>query len=355
MSQFKSKKQRSTQLARVNEPSEVFSFGEPEQVSRDEVLSLFKCEASGKWWEPPVPFEMLSKAFRSAVYHSSPIHTKVNILVSLFEPHAMLTVTEFEKIVLDFFVFGNAYIECVRNRLGGVLKLKAMPTKYMRNGLDDSFYYLANRSAVSGGLGDRLGGVVEPMVYGPDQVIHLVKPDIDQEIYGIPEYLAALPSAWLNNEATLFRLRYYRNGSHAGVILYLTDSTQSPEDVDLIKDKIKQSKGPGNFRNLFIYAPNGKKDGLQVIPMSEIAAKDEFFNIKCVTRDDLLAAHRVPRELMSIPHDKASGALDLNKVAKVFALHELMPVMRRLDEVNQLLGEDVFTFKTYIIEEPVPV
>ncbi|MFP3604649.1 hypothetical protein SB753_22365 [Paraburkholderia sp. SIMBA_053] len=38
---------------------------------------------------------------------------------------------------------------------------------------------------------------------------------------------------------------------------------------------LKNSKGPGNFRNLFMYAPNGKKDGIQVIPVSEVTAKDE--------------------------------------------------------------------------------
>jgi len=33
------------------------------------------------------------------------------------------------------------------------------------------------------------------------------------------------------------------------------------------------------------------------LPVAEIAAKDEFFNIKNCTRDDVLAAHRVPPQL----------------------------------------------------------
>jgi hypothetical protein len=37
-----------------------------------------------------------------------------------------------------------------------------------------------------------------------------------------------------------------------------------------------------------MYAPNGKKDGIQILPVSDVAAKDDFFNIKGVTRDDLL-------------------------------------------------------------------
>jgi capsid portal protein len=35
-----------------------------------------------------------------------------------------------------------------------------------------------------------------------DSVIHLMEHDINQEVYGLPEYLAALNSAWLNESAT---------------------------------------------------------------------------------------------------------------------------------------------------------
>ncbi|GKJ20610.1 hypothetical protein NUBL13794_17140 [Klebsiella pneumoniae] len=43
-----------------------------------------------------------------------------------------------------------------------------------------------------------------------------------------------------------------------------------------------------------MYSPYGKEDGIQIIPLSEVAAKDEFLNIKNMSRDDMMAAHRVP-------------------------------------------------------------
>ena len=55
---------------------------------------------------------------------------------------------------------------------------------------------------------------------------------------------------------------------------------------------MKSAKGPGNFRNLFMYSLNGKKDGIKIFPLSEMAAKDEFLNIKNVSRDDMMAACR---------------------------------------------------------------
>jgi len=69
-----------------------------------------------------------------------------------------------------------------------------------------------------------------------------MEPDINQEIYGLPEYLSALKSAWLNESATLFRYRYYQNGSHAGFILYMNVLAQSQEDIDKLREALKARK-----------------------------------------------------------------------------------------------------------------
>lgn len=62
-------------------------------------------------------------------------------------------------------------------------------------------------------------------------IFQLRDADVDQEIYGTPEWLSAVQSALLNESATLFRRRYYNNGSHAGFILYLSDSNVNNADV----------------------------------------------------------------------------------------------------------------------------
>ena len=60
------------------------------------------------------------------------------------------------------------------------------------------------------------GSLTQPHKFAPGSVFHLLEPDINQELYGMPEYLSALNSAWLNESATLFRRKYYQNGAHAG-------------------------------------------------------------------------------------------------------------------------------------------
>lgn len=56
-----------------------------------------------------------------------------------------------------------------------------------------------------------------------------------------------------------------------------------------------------------MYLPNGKKDGIQITPLSEVAAKDEFLNINNLSRDDMMAAHRVPPQMMGIMPNNVGG------------------------------------------------
>lgn len=129
--------------------------------------------------------------------------------------------------------------------------------------------------------------------------------------------------------------------------MYMTDAAQNQEDVNNLRNAMKSAKGPGNFRNLFMYSPNGKKDGLQIIPLSEVAAKDEFLNIKNVSRDDMMAAHRVPPQMMGIMPNNVGGFGDVEKASTVFVRNELKPLQQRIREVNNWLHDDVIKFQDY--------
>lgn len=176
-----------------------------------------------------------------------------------------------------------------------------------------------------------------------------MEPDINQKIYGLPGYLSAITSTLLNESATLFRRKYYINGSHVGFIMYMTYAAQNQEDVNNIRKARKGAKGPGNFRNLFMYSPNGKKDGIQIISLSEVAAKDEFLNIKNVSRDDIMAAHHVPPQMMGIMPNNVSGFGGVEKAVNVFVRNVLTPLQMRLQELNAWIGMDIIKYESYVI------
>ncbi len=167
----------------------------------------------------------------------------------------------------------------------------------------------------------------------------------------MPEYMSALLSASLSHSADMFRKMYYENGSHAGCILYIGASTVDDESMKSIKKTLTDARGKGAFKNLLLHAPGGGKDGVQLMPFSRISAKDEFLNIKSVTRDDILAAHRVLPQLMGAMPDGNGSIGDIEKAARAFAINELMPAMEALKHVNDWLGEEVIRFKPYALLE----
>ncbi|HDL7810052.1 TPA: Presumed portal vertex protein, partial [Yersinia enterocolitica] len=87
----------------------------------------------------------------------------------------------------------------------------------------------------------------------------------------------------------------------------------------------------------------------QILPLSEVATKDDFFNIKNATRDDLLSVHRVPPQMMGIIPNNTGGFGDIEKASQVFVRNELTALQERLKEVNGWVGEEVVGFRGYCL------
>lgn len=314
--------------------AEMFSFGDPTPVlDKREFWGFIQSCWNGRYYEPPVSLDGLAKAFTATPHHESSIRYKVQLLFDYFVPHKLLNGQNFKKLALDYLVFGNCYLERTKSRMDTVMALKPTLARFTRMKKDGNGLMLIDGKEHHFSDGD---------------LLQIMEPDINQEIYGVPSYLGALQSALLNESATLFRRKYYVNGSHAGFILYVSDPSANQEDVDSMREALKNAKGPGNFRNLFYYSPNGKKDGIQLIPISEVTAKDEFFNMKNVTRDDQLASHRMPPQLLGIVPVNAGGFGSVDQAAQVFFSTEIKPLMTVFKAINEWTGADVVTFRDYV-------
>lgn len=321
--------------ARADVTVETFAFGDPEPVmSRREILGHAECWWQGRWFEPPVPTEALTRAYQVGPHHASALQVKVNLLASTFEPSRLLDQQTFKGLALDYLALGNAYPERINNRLGGPLRIGRPLARYVRRGREaDAFL--------------QVRGWRDEFAFPRGSVLQLMQPGLDQEIYGLPEYVGALQSAFLNEAATLFRRKYYLNGSHAGFLLYSTDAQLTQDNVDALRQSLRDAKGPGNFRNMFLHAPGGKADGMKLIPIAQVAAADEFLGIKNTTRDDVLAAHRVPPQLLGIVPANAGGFGDVGKATEVFFRLEVEPLQGVFLAINDWLGVEAVRFRPF--------
>lgn len=312
--------------------SHVFSFGEPESVLSDNMcdwLGVF-ADSNGYWYIPPVSLVGLAKTMNANGTHASVLEFKQNQLLASFKDNSMIAHREARAAFKDFEVFDNAYFLAIRNFLGGINRYVRLPAINMRVGTEDN-YYLLNSN----------GSWTE---YDASDIIHLNGGDIRQSIYGVPTYFSGLNSIMLGEAATLFRLKYYKNGAHTGYILLTFDlEDDKAEDIE---DAMKQSKGPGNHRSMFINMPAsvaGKpgymKDRVQLIPVGDFGNRDEFDKIKNITQQDVLNVHRVPAGLASIMANNAAGHGDLKNVREVYYDCETIPKQAIWQELNEQLPQ----------------
>lgn len=320
---------------------EAFTFGEPEAMDRSSWYDYRECWIAGDYYEYPIQPNILAKLQIASPHHASAINLKLNMIRRLQQPTPEFSRQAFSSWALDYLIFGNAYVEGQYSRTGRLLKLQHALALYMRRGVKLDHYYMVRQW-------------MNRHEFTPGTVHHLIDPDIKQEIYGTPQYLAAMASIMLNNSATMFRRRYYDNGSHAGYIMYVNDAQLEQTDVDALRAALKNAKGPGNFRNLFLYSPNGKKDGVQIIPISEVAAKDDFAAIKSTSRDDILAAHRVPPQLLGMVPQNSGGFGDIVAQSHVFYALEVQPIIEQMLQINEWAGAEVLRFDHYTSPVPTP-
>ncbi len=218
--------------------------------------------------------------------------------------------------------FGDAALLKLRNGFGRVVGLYPLSGLYIRRCMDGHFLMLQRDGSYKH--------------YAERDIIWLAQYDPVQQVYGQPDYLGGLQSALLNQDATMFRRKYFLNGAHMGFIFYATDPNMDDEQEDEMKEMIASSKGVGNFRSMFVNIPNGKPDGIKLIPVGDIATKDEFAAIKGITAQDVLTAHRFPAALAGIiPTNGGGGLGDPEKYDATYTRNEVVPLCELIqDAIN---------------------
>jgi PBSX family phage portal protein len=302
-----------------------FSLGDPESVlstSFTDYLGVF-LDGNENYYTPPISLAGLAKLQNANVHHGSALYLKRNSVMRFYIDNPLLPISELTKAAYEFFLYGQCYFQVIKNRLSGILRLVLVPGLNVRRMKEKNRYGLLQKN-----------GELKPFKKG--EIIHLKEYDVMQQIYGVPNYMAAIQAALLNEDATLFRRRYYKNGAHMGFVFYV-GGDMDPDDEDTLKEQIKDSKGVGNFRSLFLNIPNGKKDSVQIIPIGDIATKDEFERVKNISRNDVISMHRIQPALAGIMPEEKGGFGDIEKIMRVDYETEIVPRQLPFLELNEYL------------------
>ncbi|WP_045488833.1 phage portal protein [Pseudomonas sp. StFLB209] len=268
----------------------------------------------------------MAKLLRANAHHGAIPGFKRNMLLRELIPSAGMSEMTMGCAGLDFMVFGESYFYRVPNMWGETIALQQLPAINMRVKVGGGFVQLF------------ADGKEEE--FDQDEIVHVFNYDVEQNVYGVPEYLGGLQALLLNEAATLFRRRYYNNGAHAGYIFYTNDPNLSEEDEQALQEQMSASKGVGNFRSMFVNIPGGAEKAIQIIPVGDFQAKDELEKVKNITRNDIIAAWRMNPALAGIIPENSGGFGDIEKIDRVYTENEIRPICQLFNQANAVLRED---------------
>ncbi|MBV7598021.1 phage portal protein [Aeromonas sp. sia0103] len=310
---------RGAALAKHN-PSVAFALPEPIDPTHwmTHYTEVFY-DPWGEYYQPPIDRKGLARLTRANAHHGAILMARRNMVAGRFTSETVprTTITAF---VHNYLQSGDAALLKLRNYFGQVVGLAPLSSVYLRRG-KGRFVLLQPNG--------------QQREIPEEDVIWLAQYDPEQQVYGLPDYLGGLQSALLNRDATLFRRKYFLNGAHMGFIFYATDPNMDDEQEEAMKEMIANAKGVGNFRSMFVNIPNGKPDGIKLIPVGDIATKDEFAAIKSITSQDVLTSHRFPAALAGIIPINGAALGDPEKYSATYTRNEVLPLCELIkDTIN---------------------
>jgi PBSX family phage portal protein len=325
----------SSTVGRNSNNFDEFKLGDPEPCLTNNYADYIGVFAgSDGIYEPPVSIAGLAKLLRVNAQHGPILYFKRNMILKWFLASGILTRQELAKFAFDYLYSGNAYFQRIENVFGKVIGLKHLPSINMRKTNKPNVFVQLTSN------GDKTW-------FNEGEVIHIKEYDPYQGIYGVPQYFGGIQSALLNEDATLFRRKYYKNGAHMGFIFAMNDPMMSTDSENALKKSIRESKGVGNFRSLFLNfkhlsGNNGSKqnieDVLKIIPIGDISTKDEFERVKNITLNDMLSMHRAMEALSGqASGEKKAGFGDLDKITKAYYNNEVVPMQHEIMQINEYL------------------
>lgn len=303
--------------------STFFTFGGVERSVNPLERAAVEFDESTGVYTPPFDRDALAKALTGNSYHGAIVEARTRIISGYYKESRAMSFSDMMNLCKDLVTFGEVYVQLIKNGFGKPERLAHVQSKYTFKGKNQTFFH---RDIDDNYLPYNAGEIVQIKLY-----------DVEQNIYGLPDYLSGMQSAMLSEDATKFRRAYYLNGLHAGFILYTTDPAMTPEVEKHIEAGLKNAKGEKAFSSMLINIPNGNEKGVQVIPIGNIGSKDEFNAVKSVSAQEVLVAHRFPGEAAGILPPEGGKLGDPLKYAETYFKNEVLPLHKLIMSINQQL------------------
>jgi len=237
----------------------------------------------------------------------------------------------YKKVQSDYIVFGNAYIEVVKD--GGRINLFHRDATTVRISLNEERAYLSNFWRDIGTditYPNRQFPISEIDLTGKESsyLVHIKNYEPEYQTYGVPDYSGALKDADIEYKISTFNLSKLDNGFFPSVLLQMFGEPpdgKTPEQY--IKDIVNKFTGEGNSRKVVAELLDDSSQAANVIQFPT-PATGEFLQLKQLVKEGIIEGHRWHSALMMQISGKLASASDI-RTAFEMVNNTIIPAYRK--------------------------
>lgn len=274
-------------------------------------------------------FEIVSSG-KNSINKSDDEYRRLN---SFIENHITGTGVTFTETLInfqtDYEIFGHAFLEVARNMKGEISSVYHLPA------MDIRFIDKENHlTAVQ--LNDEDSVEFSPFnktKQGTNEYLMLKSYNPKNRFYGVPDYLGSAAGIILDRYAAGYNIKRFENNAIPETIITIKGTVLSRE----AKEKIKQFftnnvKGFANAGRSLILETEDENSSIEIKTLTSEIKDASYRNLRMDTRDEIMAAHGIPKRLIGIAEPGGLGGANEGKTQlKVFQECLIEPRQRRLE------------------------
>jgi len=205
---------------------------------------------------------------------------------------------ELRKVISDFNLFGEATLQVIRNKKGGLSEIAHLPKEKVVPQLANEDGEIAGYWVCDNWAKTNQNPQEYFSAFGTSkdaiEVYHIKPYSAGKEYFSDPDYLAGLPYAEMEEEIANLNINSIKNGLSAGYVINVPNgNTLTPDEKDAFEKQIKQKLTGSPNASRFVLSFNGVDAEITVTPFpvnEQIHKQWEFLTQEA--RQQVLTAHR---------------------------------------------------------------
>jgi len=235
------------------------------------------------------------------------------------------------RMLTDYFALGNGWLEVSRNTKGEVAAIYHVRGKTVRRKKDFSGYY-----QVRSFKKQEFRNFGDPKNRDKNELIHFYEYDPEDDYYGIPEWLPAMATMAMDRAAVEYNTYVFDNGMMIPFAIIIEGGTLSRKARNALKNFLQKNyKGIANAGRAMVIANDDPNVKIRIEKLDTPGLRDmSFSKMRLLSRDEVIAAHRVPPRLTGImTPGQLGGGGEVSGQLKIFQETLIKPEQRKLENI----------------------